>query len=398
LKIVFVLSRFPWPLEKGDKLRAFHFLRLLSQHHEIHLFALSDRQIGKGETDALDPYCTTMEVAHLSRLNILNGLIWAFRRRLPFQVGYFYHPGAVKQLKKFIDVVQPDLLFCQLVRVAPYTETIQIRKILDYQDALSLNMMRRSDNSTLISRLVFRREAKLLRRYEQKVKSEYDHLMVISAPDKDAIDHHDNTYIEIIPNGVDYRYFSPDDGTPGTPGTPGTHGTHEILFTGNMSYAPNIDGAIWLAKEILPMVRKVIPGANLLLAGSSPSREVKALSGAGITISGWMPDIRDAYRSGSVFVAPMRTGSGLQNKLLEAMAMKLPCITTTLANGSLNAKDQHEVIVADSSREIADAIIRLLKNPEEAKRIAEQGHHMVKSRFCWDTIGRQLEDMIHTKA
>ena len=383
LKILFVLSRFPWPLEKGDKLRAFHFLRLLSKKHEVHLFALSDRKISYEDAQAVRPYVSSVEVVRCNRWRILQGLVWAFLRRKPFQVGYFHNHAAHKRFRVVMDEVRPDLIFCQLLRVAEYVKGIKTRKVLDYQDALSLNMQRRAAASHGALGLICSREAKALAKYEKRVFDWFDTRIIISEPDKEAINHPEKEKIAVVPNGVDYEFFSPTDDV---------DRSFHIVFTGNMSYAPNVEAAIWLAREIFPMVRAAVPDARLLLAGSSPLNAVKALATEDIIVTGWMPDIRDAYNKARVFVAPMKTGSGLQNKLLEAMSMKLPCITTTLANASLVAEENREIIVADSAGNIAEAIVKVLKDRNLAAQIGRAGYEMVRRRFSWDSIIGEFEE------
>lgn len=383
LKILVVLSRFPWPLEKGDKLRAFHFLRLLSQNHEIHLFALSDRKISENDVDAIRPYAMSIEIIRCTKWRILQGLLWAFFRRKPFQVGYFYNRFAHRKIKSVVETVKPDLIFCQLVRVAEYVKRFSVSKVLDYQDALSLNMYRRSAASRGALRVICSREAKALARYESRVFDWFDSRIIISEPDKAAINHPCKDKIVVVPNGVDYEFFSPGENV---------DRPYHIVFTGNMSYAPNVAGALWLAGEIFPLVKAAVPDATLLLAGSSPLNVVKALANEDITVTGWMPDIRDAYNSAKVFVAPMKTGSGLQNKLLEAMSMKLPCITTSLANASLMAAENKEVIVADTAENIAGSIVKVLQDSRLSDQIGQAGYEMVRRKFSWDSIIGEFEE------
>jgi glycosyltransferase involved in cell wall biosynthesis len=173
---------------------------------------------------------------------------------------------------------------------------------------------------------------------------------------------------------VDHDYFSPVKGEK----------KYDVVFTGNMGYPPNIDAARFIAEEIFPLVLKQFPAAKLLLAGATPHARVQALKSKNITVSGWMPDIRDSYASSRIFIAPMRIGTGLQNKLLEAMAMEMPCITSILANQALGAEENKEILVGTSAREYADHIIRLLKDADFAHSLAQNGHTFVKKVFSWE--------------
>lgn len=375
MKILFVLPRFPWPLEKGDKLRAYHFIRELSARHEVHLFSLSDIRVTDEDLEALKPFCQSITIEHLRLLDRLLGFLYALLFRKPMQVGYFRKPSAIRKVRKLDRELQPDVVFCQMVRVVPYITNLKRFRVLDYQDALSRNMERRAGASPFPMNLMWQRESRLLQKYEAEVFDAFHLKCMISAADRDHIQHSNAMEVVVVPNGVDFDHFIQQ--------TTKESGSYDLVFTGNMAYAPNVQGAIWLARTILPMIQEKIPTARLLLAGASPTAAVKALAGPSVTVSGWMDDIRDAYRSGKVFIAPMQTGSGLQNKLLEAMAMGLPCITTPLANAAIGAAPALEIMVSDDAEGLAQCAVVLLQDQALADEIAGAGHRMVMSRFRW---------------
>ena len=377
MDILCVLSRYPWPLEKGDKLRAYHFLRVMARQHRVHLVALSRHKPSAADIDELRTFCQSVHVIRFRWWHILGGLLWALWYRKPFQVGYFRSLFARNEVEKIAIGLRPEVIFAQLIRVVPLVERLHGNKIIDFQDAFSMNMERRAAGSGGMAKALFRREARAVRRYERLVFDTFDRHIIIAEPDRDAIDHPKRNTIRVVPNGVDFSWFQPDHIS---------NKRFDILFTGNMGYPPNIDGACWLAREILPEVRKAIPGATLLLAGANPAMQVRRLEGKGIKVTGWLDDIRDAYNSASVFVAPMRSGSGLQNKLLEAMAMGLPCVTTPLANASLQAKPGRQILEADTTEEIAGAIARLLQMPSLASELADAGFAFVREQYNWDRI------------
>jgi glycosyltransferase involved in cell wall biosynthesis len=164
-----------------------------------------------------------------------------------------------------------------------------------------------------------------------------------------------------------------------------------------MNYPPNIDSAVLLAEIILPLVQKVMPEVKLLIAGAQPSNRVKALQSDSVTVTGWMDDIRDAYAESQVFVAPMQIGSGLQNKLLEAMSMKLPCITSLLANNALGAEDGKDILIGKQPEDFAKLAIELLRNEKLAQDIAAAGHVFVKKSYSWEHSSAELEKLMHGK-
>jgi glycosyltransferase involved in cell wall biosynthesis len=186
--------------------------------------------------------------------------------------------------------------------------------------------------------------------------------------------------VVIVGNGVQMEVFAPSNAKK----------TEDILFAGNMGYPPNVEACVFLANEVMPLVWKTIPNARLMLAGARPSTQVRQLAEDRITVTGWVDDMRDCYAKSTLFVAPMMIGTGLQNKLLEAMAMQLPCVTTTLANNALKAKATSEIIIAETALEFAEAIIHLLQNPERAREIALNGHQFIQNNYSWEAQTKPL--------
>jgi len=386
MKILVILSRIPWPLEKGDKLRAFHQIRCLSKKHEIILFALNDnRKLNEVEAkEQLSPYCSTIRFFNIYKVNILWNIIKAFFRGKPLQVGYFYSCRAKESLQQLITETLPDRVFCQLVRTAEYGKNLNIPKTIDYQDTLSQGMFRRQQKASLLLKPFFCLEFKRLQRYEYKVFDWFDNKIIISKPDRDLLTHPLRDKVTIIQNGVDHQYFKPFI----------KEKKYDLIFNGNMSYPPNINAAKLLAKKILPVVHQTLPETTLLLSGAQPHEQVKMLQSEKITVSGWIDDIRENYAMSRIFVAPMQIGTGLQNKLLEAMSMKLPCITSDLANASLCAHPDTEILIGNDPETFAQHIIRLLSDSDLVDFISENGHQFVLRTFDWEKATEILEHII----
>lgn len=382
MKIFVLLPRIPYPLEKGDKLRAFNQIKQLAKNNEVVLCALNDKNIDEQKAfQALQPYCSSINFIKLSKPRILFGMVRAFLKGLPMQCGYFYNRKAAKKVDALIEKHQPDILYGQLVRVAEYIRHKNIPKAIDYQDVFSYGMKRRRDIASWITRPVFNMEYQRLCRYEAKVFDEFDLKTIISKPDRDLIPHPKKDEILIIPNGVDHEFFKPQQ----------QEKRYDIVFTGNMSYAPNVNAVDYLANEILPLVWKQVPEAKMYIAGATPDPKVRKAASDRIIISGWLDDIRNAYAQSRVFIAPMRIGTGLQNKLLEAMSMGLPAITTPLANASLGAKPDEEILVGSNAEELARHIITLLTNTDKASQIAQAGFDFTNRVYDWGKTTEKLE-------
>lgn len=384
MKILVLLPRVPFPLEKGDKLRAFNHIRYLSKNNEIFLCALNDTAIHPEAIKNLRPFCKSIHILNITKPGILWNLTVALFKGIPFQTGYFYNKKAQNKIDKIIDQEKPDHIFCQLLRVAEYVKNHRIPKTLDYQDVFSKGVERRIEKAPFYLKPLFNSEYRRLLNYENIVFSWFDNKTIISEPDRDFIPHPEKTKIVIIPNGVDYEFFKPLN----------REKEYEIVFIGNMGYPPNVNAAEFLAHEILPLVHKTKPEARLLLAGASPDKRVLALQTDKIQVTGWVDDIRECYAKARIFIAPMQIGTGLQNKLLEAMAMKIPSITSRLANSALGAKDGKEILVGNTPAEYAAHIIKLLENTAFADEIAGAGYNFVTGNYDWERATAKLEALM----
>ena len=384
MKIFVLLPRIPFPLEKGDKLRAFNQIKQLAKHNEIVLCALNDNR-KMNEQDAfhfLQPYCQSINFIRFNKLQILLGLVRAYLKGLPLQCGYFNNRKANKKVNALIAKHKPDILYGQLLRVAEYIRHKDIPKAIDYQDIFSYGMKRRADIASFVTRPIYTMEYRRLKRYEAAIFDDFDIKTIISEPDRKLFPHERRDEILIIPNGVDHEFFKPME----------REKKYDLVFTGNMSYPPNVNAVEYLANEILPIVWKSRPETTLYIAGATPDPKVKKVASDKIIVSGWLDDIRDAYAQSRVFIAPMRIGTGLQNKLLEAMSMRLPAITSPLANASLGAKPNEEILIGSNAEEMAQNIINLLADTEKAGQIAQAGFDFTNRVYDWGKATERLEE------
>ncbi|MBR1644620.1 MAG: glycosyltransferase [Bacteroidales bacterium] len=386
MKILIVLPRFPYPLEKGDKLRAFNQIKTLAKRNAVYLFCISHDKVNETDLAAVQPYCKEICIVRPPRLVSAWHVVKNLFSTRSLQVGYWTSRRALQSYKAFEATVDPDVLYVQMVRMLPLASHSKYPKVLDFQDALSMNMERRMAATPRgLRRFAYHYEFKMLRSLEYKAFDIFDALTIISEPDCNAIPHKRNEEIHIVPNGVDLDYFSP---------RPEADKRFDIVFCGNMQYEPNVQAALYLAQEVMPLVWRDMPQAKLLLGGATPTRAVRNLASERIEVSGTVPDIRDCYASATVFAAPMRTGSGLQNKLLEAMSMGIPCVTSSIANDALGAQPEVEILVGDTARDVADHIVDLLKSEQQRLTLAANAQTFVREHFSWQAYGERLEQIL----
>lgn len=391
MKILVVLPRFPYPLEKGDKLRAYHQIVELAKRHDIYLFCVSHKKVAPGDIDVLRPYCKEIRIVPVNRFVAAKNIVANWLASKSLQLGYWNTVATKCAYRKFEAQVQPDVVYNQMVRTMPLVARSHYPKVMDFQDALSLNAERRMERSKGLWRYILHYEFKMLRSSEYNAFSLFDDLTIISDVDSEAIPHKKNGEIKIVPNGVDFDYFSPEAEIKNLK----PEETYDILFAGNMSYAPNVNAARYLVEEIMPLVWAKRPQTTVLLAGAAPKHSVSRLADdSRVVVSGWLDDIRTAYASSHIFIAPMRIGSGLQNKLLEAMAMRLPCVTTPICNSSLRAQDGRQVLVGNTPAQLADSLLSLLLDPQRADALANEGLRFVHQNYGWPAAVAKLETVL----
>ena len=388
MKIIVVLPRFPYPLEKGDKLRAYNQIRSLSKlGHEVYLFCVSHDKVTEQQIEVMNSYCKEVVVVRLNRLVSCKNALRNFLASKSIQIGYWDSKRSRRAYKALEKRVAPDVIYSQMVRTMPLVARSSVPKVMDFQDALSLNMERHMAHCRRgLRHFAYHFEFKMLRSTEYNAFKIFDALTIISEPDSDAIPHRKNGEIKIIPNGVDFDYFQPLE----------REKKYDVVFCGNMQYAPNVDASCYLAEKVMPHVWKVLPEATLLLAGATPVKAVQRLASDKVFVSGSVDDIRECYASARVFAAPMRLGSGLQNKLLEAMSMRMPCVTSTVANGALGAENGREILIGDNAEEVASHIVRLLQSREECDTLAQNGYDFVHRSYSWESFGSKLADVLKT--
>lgn len=383
MKLLVITSRFPWPLEKGDKLRIYHQLKGLHESHEICLICISDQPVSENDRIEAGKVCSELHVLPISRAGIVWRAAITFLGSRPLQVNYFFTRRHRKSVYQLVEKFKPDHIFCQLIRAAEYVKHIHsVPKTLDYMDAFSKGIERQAQVAPWYLKPIWKAEANRLMAYENLIYEYFEHHVIISEQDQQLIPHPKRSEIKVIPNGVDSDFFAPRE----------VKKEYDVVFVGNMNYTPNADCAVHLVKNIMPLVWARKPEAKVLIAGAEPSAAVLKLASDRVSISGWVEDIRGAYAGGKLFAAPLQIGTGLQNKLLEAMSMSIPCVTSSLANNALQAPSK-AIIVRDDDKAFAEMILEILDNEALQAQLGKEGRSFVKAQYSWQATGTMLSDI-----
>ncbi len=386
--IAVVLSRFPYPLDKGDKLRAYHQIKKLSDTYDIHLFCTSDEAVTEESRGELLKYCSSVKVYRLNKIQILLSLIQGIFSKLPFQTHYFKVPVLRKELAQAIKDNKITVCYVQLLRLhlnIPYG--MNCKYYLDYMDAFSLGMIKRADRTRFPFNLLVKSEVRRLQRLENRVSYYYHGASIISKRDASALEGQLPYEIDIVPNGIDSS-FSPD---------PTCEKDIDIVFVGNMGYYPNIRAVEYIAKEVMPAIWKKESGTKLYIVGTDPADSVRELQSERIVVTGRVESVTEYLNRSKLFLAPMFAGQGMQNKILEAMACEVPVVTTSLAAGAFDGVSDSGIQIGDNAIEIASKVLKLLEGESFRKELGLQGRKFIENGYRWEdsmmSLSKKFEEL-----
>lgn len=380
MRLLFVAGRFPFPPLRGDQARAWQQLRWLAARHTITLVA--PRAPSRASARAVDGLGLERVVAPGPRPTQLTGFLAGLARGLPAQSAWPSSPALSRLLGHLLGQRRHDLVHVQLARLEPaLPPQLALPVVVDLTDALSANMRRRAERDRGPGGWAARLESVRLARLERAICSRRDLVTVVSEADRAALG--DFPSLRLNPNGVDPEAFGP---------APWPRPERAIL-SGNLGYFPNVDAAVWLAREVWPRVRAQRPAAELVLAGDRPARLVRALArpGSGIHVTGRVPDLAAEIGRARVAVAPLRAGSGQQLKVLEALACATPVVAMPLAAAGLPGDTRQGLLVADSAEDLAVRLQELLSDPARAEALGRAGRDNVTQRWSWAASVAQLE-------
>ena len=384
MKILFLSLRFPFPPQRGDRIRAYHFSKQLARHHSLTFvsFVESDQEIA--DVKQMEAFCDRVEWVRFQRNRAcLNTVLHCFSSQ-PLQLHYWYVSQMQRTVNRLLDKYDFDLIHVQLFRMAQYVSHCHgIPKMLDLCDSLALNLQRRAVLDRGLKRPLIRLEERRVRKYEVEIARSFDWGTVVGECDRDYLLHQDASLkLSIVPMGVDLEYFQP---------TSSTYQPH-LLFTGTMSYFPNWDAALYFYKEILPLIRTAHPEITFNIVGNHPPEQIKRIAnGINVVVTGHVPDIRPYFDQAAVFVSPLRSGSGVQVKNLEAMGMGVPVVTTSIGAQGLEAKAGQDILIADAPEEFARHVIDLSQSSDLRQKIGDAGRQLVEAKYNWPILAQRLE-------
>ena len=381
--ILYLVHRLPYPPNKGDKVRSYNLLKHLLKQHRVFLGTFIDDPEDEPHIETLRAQCADLHVAKLdprfAKIRSLNGLL----ADEPLTLRY-YRDAA---LQDWVDSVckreQIDAVVIFSSAMAQYIEDKRrLPVLIDFVDVDSAKWTQYAPKHRWPMSWLYRREGKMLLDYERQIASLATRSFFVTPAEVALFNQlapECSVRVEAICNGVDADYFSADPDR----ATTFSEAEIPIVFTGAMDYWPNIDAVIWFASEILPGLRQSLPKARFYIVGRSPTPEVLALADENIVVTGTVPDVRPYLQHAGVVVAPLRVARGIQNKILEAMAMERPVVAMAECAAAVEADKSTELLTATSPTEFIETITRLIANPEQAVAIGKAARARVIEQYSW---------------
>lgn len=382
-RILFLVHRLPYPPNKGDKVRSYHLLRHLAARHEVLLGTFVDDPDDEAHVPTVRALCTELHAARLhprrARVASLAGL-W---REQPLTLAYYRDASLDAWVQRLRARRAVDAVVVFSSSMAQYAQGFHVPVLVDFVDVDSAKWTDYAAAHAWPMSWLYRREGRQLLAYERAVAARADGSFFVT--EKEAglflgLAPECAGRVEALGNGVDAEFFAPD------PARASPFGATELplVFTGAMDYWPNVDAVCWFVKEMLPPLRQRFPALRLHIVGRSPTPAVYALAGDAVTVTGTVPDVRPYLEHATVVVAPLRLARGIQNKVLEAMAMGRPVVAASTCAEAIDAEPGMHLAAATVSADYVQEISALLQNPARAAAIGRAARERVLAVYGWD--------------
>ena len=387
MKILFLSPTVPFPLTDGGRIRVFNLLKQIAQKNDVTLLALETQP-----TDA-------ESITHIQQLGIkvhlvpnsstlprvsLRTLLSAFFKRQPITVARYNVLAYRQKLRELLAAETFDLVHYEMFHTAQFHTETDLPGVLSQQNVDSAIWQRLHQETTnLFYRCAYWTQQLAFQRYERVLSPKFDEVTCTSDIDAAVFQQHcAKGVVKVIPNGVDVTHYSPEFAS---------ETSAHLIYIGSMDWYPNEDAVSFFAEEVLPQIQDSVPDVKFSIVGGNPSARVQSLADRkGVVVTGRVPEIKPYFAEATVFVVPLRIGSGTRLKILEALAMGKAVVSTAVGAEGLALRDGEEIIIADEPKDFAEAVTRLLTDSSLRQKIGENGRARIKQDYDWRNIGKKL--------
>lgn len=389
MKILWVYGDFLHPTTRGGQIRTLETLKRLHARHDVHYAGLLHPTNSEGPARAHEYASHVYPVPHslLSKTSPAFALQLAQGLVNPMPVAVFRHRS--DEMRATVDRLRRDIAFdhivCDFLSSAPHFSDLS-KVTLFQHNVEAIIWQRHAENAaTPLHRAYFNLQARRMRAYERKVCNAVKNVIAVSESDAQKMrEMYGVTRVSAVPTGVDVSFYAPPAHT---------DPTADLVFVGSMDWMPNVDGILWFANEVLPLIKKKLPGCSLAVVGRTPAREVAELAqrDAGIRITGTVPDVRPYLWGAKVAIVPLRVGGGTRLKIYEAMAARTAVVSTTIGAEGLDVTTGENILIANAPEAFANACVRLLTDANERIRLSDAAWGSVSSHHSWDAAVNAFE-------
>lgn len=393
MKLLWVAPCFLHPATRGGQIRTLEIVKRLHLRHEVHFAGLADPQQPEGPARA-NEYCShSIAVTHVmperGSFAFAGQVVRGAFHPMPVAIHRTDSPELRRQISQAMAAEQYDHVICDFLASVPNVAALE-RAVLFQHNVETMIWKRHAEHAPdPLRRAYFQLQAQRMERYEAEACRRASAVIAVSPGDRDHIrDIFGVQRVTDVPTGVDLAYFTPPVPAPTRSG---------LVFTGSMDWMPNIDGVLWFARNILPLIHRSHPECTLTIAGRKPTPAILELARTDprILVTGTVPDIRPFLWEGAVAIVPLRIGGGTRLKIYESMAARIPVVSTTIGAEGLDYTDGETLLLADEPSTFAAACSRLLTNPSAASAIAGNAHAAVARSFSWDRVIDSFEAQLN---
>jgi sugar transferase (PEP-CTERM/EpsH1 system associated) len=395
--LLLLIHRIPYPPNKGDKIRSYHLLKHLVRHYRVHLATFVDDPDDWQYVPHVEALCASSHFAGMKPLVARVRSLQALVKNCSLSLEYYRDASLARWVDETVAKHKIERVLVFSSAMAQYADPYRsARRVVDFVDVDSDKWRQYADQKSWPMNWLYRYEARQLLAYERRVARDYDASLFVSAPEADLFRQlapESTAKIGHFNNGVDTDYFSPDQ----PHADPYPAGERALVFTGAMDYWPNVDAVQWFAAEVFPALRERFANLKFYIVGARPAPAVQELAKLpGVVVTGTVPDVRPYIAHAAVSVAPLRIARGIQNKVLEAMAMATPVVVSPQALEGIDAVPGSELVLAEDAAAFVDAVSTLLAGQDSAAAaIGAAARAKVQRRYSWSSnlacIGESLE-------
>lgn len=380
MKILTICARIPAINKNGDQLLSYHRLAFLAQKHAVQVLCFAPDNNDNSDKRALETLGITVHTVPWRLLDALwFGLMALLDSSVPLQCGFYTSHALRREFRKILQDFNPDAVYAVTVRPLCNIGASKRPLYVDLVDSMGLNFSRRRDATRGLKKALLAVESERVLEFERKIAQQASRSFVVSDLDRIYIG---EDSVSVLPLGIDLSHFQQ------------SHAFDQdaiVVFSGNMFYQPNVEAALWFVSCCWQAVKTLVPEARLVIAGSNPTPSIKALAvDSSITVTGRVESMAAVLNASQVAIAPMQSGSGMQFKVLEAMACAVPVVATTIGLGDIKAIANQDILIGDTPEAVVDLVVALLKDASKREKIGMAGNRFVLANHQWDVINERF--------